>query len=528
MMKHKIILTISLIQMILHCCTSIAAAQEIDNQTSDSLFLYRQTNNNVDFNLTNHTALAFTEINKLGTVSVLGNYTFGHWRKVQEAEYDGNIMFSTKGLRQLGRFKLSGSFTYTKAWQDSLAFTTKSEGEDDVPYYFAAGKAGKFQRQSYHLTGILNYELLKNKLYLSSGVNYQYQMNTRSVDPRPAINTFKINVTPGFSYKHNQHIFGVFYKAGYGDEYVRSSYKNDDYLRQGTSQPTYPDRLNYLFQGYGFTDPRHGASALSSMDRRFNTSGILGNYHFKGQNLEMKNSFSYTVDYQKTDYTPTNDNSLSVGEYQLAAFEYTGIFDLKGSNMNQQFVINVYDALGDDFNYTLGASNYEYRKRHYGLSYLQLLKSYKKATPEYGLNINYDETEKRDDVTEHHLKYSYLDVTLHTSLYINNAKGNKLAILFNPSFRKSISSKLNDIPEGQISYFTTNVVTSDLSEHHYYNLDAISLNFGLNYINRNISPIFPINVKLSSNWSKPLDVNPSSSYHSSSRIYTQLAIGILL
>lgn len=512
--------------IIIYVCPLKAQNTEHDFENIvDSTFFYQQATRNFHFIMNSPSALAAVNFDRIGYASLLANYTTGHWRKAQEAEYDGNAGFITKGVRSLGRFKLAGSFSYVKTWQDSLAWITKRVDDEHSPYYFAAGKAGQFQRQRYDLGAILSYELLKNRLYLSSGVDYSYQTNTRSIDPRPSINTFIANLTPGISFKQNRHTYGIFWKVGFGNEYVRSTFKNDDFFRQGITDPKSPERLNNLIEGYGLYNPQHGAAAASSMDRDFNNSGIIGNYIFRGENFEMKNNISYAVDYQHTYFTPTSNVISSLGEYQLATFSYNGILDFKSKKANRQLVVDVYSSYGDDFNHRIGWSNYEYHRKYYGLTYLQLQKKYHKITPEYGLTANYNETEKKDYASEHHSKYSYLDITLNTALYFNNRNENKLAIFFNPSIRKILTNKLDEIPENQTSNFTREVVFPD---YHYHNLNAISLNLGINYIDKNLLPLFPLNIKLNSTLSKPLDVNMSSSYRNSSRIFTQLTIGILL
>lgn len=509
----------------------LRAQQETSTLVSDSLFFYRQASANTIFLLDNAAAITLSNINRAAYVSLIGNYTTGHLRSVQEAEYQSTAAFHTAGLQSLGRFKVSGYFSYAKTWQDSLALTSKGLEDDITPYYQAAGKAGKYQRQKYQLGGILTYRLSKEKVFLSAGIDYLFNNMIRSVDPRPSVNTFSIRINPGITYKYKNQAFGIYYKGGYGDEYVRNTYKQSAFSDQGITDPIYPDRLNIFMEGYGLIDANYISNTASRMDRVLAFSGIQGSHMLNSKKWELKQNIAYTVDYQRTrtyNTTVANPDTYTLGEYQLEAITYSGLFNIKTPNANQQFVLMAASKNGDDFN-RMGWSTYLYKERSIGISYLRLPSQQKNFRPEYGLSVNYAKKQKHDYFSEHHFYYSTLDIALMTTAYLQKNNGNKLSLSLIPAISKSLESKLNEIPSTQITYFTQQVAYAD---QYYHAIDIGSVTLGLNYISKHIIDLFPVRISANGQYLVPLNTPINqynlSNYAAKNRFLAQIAFGILL
>jgi len=509
----------------------LSAQQETTALVSDSVFFYRQASANTAFLLENAAAITLSNTNRAAYASLIGNYRSGHLRGPQEAEYQGSAAFNTAGLQTLGRFKVSGYFTYAKTWQDSLAMAAKDLDDGTTIYYQGAGKAGKYQRQKYELGGILTYRLSRENVFLSAGIDYLFNNMTRSVDPRPAVNTFSIRINPGITYKRKNQAFGIYYRGGYGDEYVRNTYRQAAFSDQGITDPIYPDRLNIFMEGYGLIDLNYKSNSKSSMDRVLAFSGIQGSHVFAGKKWEIKQNLSYTVDYQRTRTltSAADPDTYTLGEYQLEALTYSGLFNINTAGANQQFVLTAASKNGDDFNHGIGWSNYLYKERSIGLSYLRLATTQKNFRPEYGIGLSYTKSQKHDYVTEHHFYYSKLDVALMATAYLQNHNGNKLSLSLSPALSKSLESKLNNVPSTQINYFTQQVVWS---EQYYNAIDIGSVTLGLNYISKNMISLFPVRISASGQYlialNTPHTDYPLSHYAAKNRLLAQIAFGILL
>jgi hypothetical protein len=70
----------------------------------------------------------------------------------------------------------------SRIWQDSLAWSLQGIPNTINPYYFIAGKAGKYQRLNYDLNALATYRLWRDQLYLASGINYFYNTASGSID----------------------------------------------------------------------------------------------------------------------------------------------------------------------------------------------------------------------------------------------------------------------------------------------------------------------------------------------------------
>lgn len=511
------------------CVIRFLPAYSQETTVSDSLFFYRQQAEETAWALGSASQLLYSGINKTGFVGLQGNYKTGHFRLSQEAEYDGRAQFKTSGIHTLGRFKLVGNFGFTRTWQDSLAWTSKGLENDIQPYYYAAGKAGKYLRQKYHLSGLLAYEIVKDKWFASLGADYLYNQATRSVDPRPSVNTFNFIFIPEISYKTGNQVFGVFYKLGYGDEYVRNTYKNDAFASQGTSDMPYPERLNFLIESFAFDETKQ-AGLQSSLDRRESFRGLGAHYSVDAGKWKLRNTFSYMWWEERSMYITTSEdrNASRIGDFQLETIRFTSIASQHGKKSRQQLIADADIAYSDDLNYELGGRNYLYKHRDYSVNYLNHQHHYKHISPEYGLFVNYRESFKQDYIKDHYFKYAYIHTGFSTGLYLNGKNKEKLAVALALSFRKSLQSDVR-VPIEQESLFTRGVIYTD---HYYRSLDAVMFNLRLHYISNNIVKNIPFGISLNNTLELPTNhpgkIYPAAGYADKYRFSAQLQLNLYL
>lgn len=514
---------------IFFCVVYLQPLYSQENIISDSLFFYRQQAEETQNAFGSTSQLLYSGIDKTGFVGLQADYKTGHFRLAQEAEYEGKAQFRTSGIHTLGRFKLVGNFAFMRTWQDSLAWTSKGLEQDVQPYYYAAGKSGKYLRHKYHLSGLMAYEVVKDKWFATLGADYLYNQATRSVDPRPSVNTFNFILIPEISYKYKNQVFGVFYKWGYGDEYVRNSYKNNAFSSQGTSDVPYPERLNFLIESFAFDETKQ-AGAQGSLDRRESFLGWGGHYSLDAGKWKLRNTYSYMLWEERSMYitTAANKNSSRVGDFQLETNRFTSILSKQGNNNRQQFIADLAIEYGDDFNYELGGRNYLYKQQSYSLNYLIHKNYYKNISPEYGLFVNYRESSKQDYIKDHYFKYGYIHTGFSTGLYINGQNKQRFSIALAPSYRKSLQSSL-EVPIEQESLFTRGVIYTD---QYYHSLDAGMLNMRLHYITNNLIKRIPLGISLNNTLeiptNRPDKTYPAGNYADKYRFSAQLQLNLYL
>lgn len=445
---------------------------------ADSSYLYQQNADNLMLSQQNSTFLIASPIVRIGIAQFYYRNISGGFRPVQQAQKNVNAGVYSGGIHKFNRFSTTGYFSFNRTWQDSLAWSTKGLEQDDQPYYYGSIKPGAFERQNYKLGGIMNYNLIKDKLYIGSGVTYEYNVATRSVDPRPQVNSFKLILNPEIVYSFHQQYFGLTAKWGYGTERTSIGFKNGDFKNSTTG---YPDRVNYLIMGYGLITNNQGVSnPLKRLDKYFgfgaNYSGTFGNYNFKS-------SISYNNikedNYQDFDES-VNRAYLSYYDTDLVSMFFQ--IDKKGNRSTQQLSVGYSNQNSNDINIIFYAINYRYLQDLVDFKYLLKFNNQKKFSPEIGLTSSYKKVEKTDYATAHFIDYARLETVLLGNTYFELNKAEELAIGLGVGYRKPLSSHIS-IPETQQKLFTQAVVFPDYT---YNTSSAIKLTGKINYINGKI------------------------------------------
>lgn len=489
--------------LLIYCSATLAQG----NLKADSVLFYKQGQIETEFATSSASQLIHSPYKKIGSAALTGNYTTGHYRLPQQAEYDGAAKFSTFGISTFSRFKTSGFFSYSRTWQDSLAWTTKGLEADAQPYYFASQKSGKYLRQKYQLGGVLSYALIEDRLFIGTGINYLYNHATRSVDPRPSVKTFNLALSPEISYRFKNSTLGIFYKKGYGNEYVGITYKNRDFATAGGENGAYPERINYLISSFTYDEAKQSGSE-SSLERDEKFLGWGGHYSINTKKWSIQNTLAYNLASEKSLYIKTTRlrDTLRVAEFQLENKQFTSLITHKGNVARRLIKLNVQLDDGDDFNYELGGRNYEYKNYTYSVHFLNLLWKYKKITPEYGISVTYVKNSKEDFGTEHYAAYEYLKLGLMAGIYTQNRRHN-FSVAVSPSYRKSLKSQVREIPIDQLTAFTHGVV---FPNQYYWATDAADITLNANYISKTLITQFPIGFSLQTNYQQRLN-NPTSS-----------------
>lgn len=446
--------------------------------SADSVYFYTQSLNNLSIDQQNSTFLISNSIDKTGSAQVFYKNISGGYRTAQQAQKNTIVGLNTEGINKFGRFVTSGYFRFTRTWQDSLAWSTKRLEQDDQPYYYGSIKAGSFKRIKYNLGGNLSYNLIKNKLYIGGGATFMYNSSTRSVDPRPQVNSFYISITPELTYKVKNQYIGLKGKWGYGTETSTISFTNDDYRN---STGGYPNRINYLLMGYGTYKNNQGVSQpLRRLDKYY---GLGMNYSGQISSLKVKTTFNY--EHQQEDFYQYLENSTNrayIGYYDSDLINYYVQLDQEIGNLNHQLCLDVNEQNSNDINAIFYAINYRYKQDLKSLKYLIHINKNQKLSPEFGVNAIYKAVKKSDYSADHMMSYSWIEPAINAALYYLPNQENRFYTGIEFGYRKPRNSSLA-IGPNQENLFTYWIVYPNYS---YDTSSAYKLSGELKYITTNI------------------------------------------
>ncbi|RZK81746.1 MAG: hypothetical protein EOO92_04315 [Pedobacter sp.] len=409
---------------------------------------------------------------------------------VKVTETNQYAAFETEGVNQLKRFKLYGHFSFQRTWDDSLAFNLRGLKNSDQPAYLLAGKAGNYERQTYIGGGIISYELLKDKAYLSTGVDYLYNESAGDVDPRALVTTYRIIFNPEFTYKIKKQVIGVGVNIGYGTENILFNIKNSDF--EGT---TYPERIPYLNFGYGNIDPSQG-----DFNRRSKYTGLTLNYAGNVGKLALNTKMSYNVSFDDN-YYPL-DKSIkynSFQTFQMESLKLDILIGKKGETIDQQILINFNKDSGSDELVQAGARNYIFNRVDFSSSYNLLIKRYNRRGMEWISNLAYQSVLRRDAASNQSLSYNYFKPRIGHIQYWQGKNNDRLAVGANIFAR--LPTQTIVVKASQETIFTTGVVYPD---YLYWTSKAIGTDFKIDFISNHIIKNFRTGINLSSSYMRSL------------------------
>ena len=446
---------------------------------NDSSYFYQQAVNSLNTYQANNNFLINNNLNRLGSAKLFYQHNEGGYKPVQQAHRTTLAGVFTEGINKFGRFASSGYFGFTRTWQDSLSWSTKGLEEDDQPYYYGSIKAGNFERIKYQLGGNLAYNLIKDKLYIGGGTKFLYNSSTRSVDPRPEVNTFNITVTPELIYRIKSQYFSIKAKWGYGTEISTISFKNIDYK---LSTNGYPDRVNYLIMGYGLYKNNQGvAEPLRRMDKHYG----LGFNYSASINKKVKTKAYFDYEHIQKDFYQTLDNSVNrayTGFYDTDLLRFFLQTDYQSGHINHQFLMNYSNQLSNDINAIFYAINYRYKQNLAQVKYLVHFNKTKKLSPEFGVNAVYKQVAKTDYSTAHYVDYTWLEPTVSAGVYYIPNKANKFYAGLGIAYRKSLEGSLS-VGANQQNLFTYWIAYPDYS---YHTSSAYKIGGELKYVTSNV------------------------------------------
>ncbi|MFD2888601.1 DUF6850 family outer membrane beta-barrel protein [Chitinophaga cymbidii] len=452
---------------------------------SDSIWLFRPAQADYWQTVGSVTGLVSYPVSNTGMFSLAGHLEDGGLRQAQVPQQHRDVTFSTTGIRTLQRFRVYGKFTYQRSSQDSLSWSLMGMPDHTRPFYYAAGKAGSFERQLYDISGRVAYTLKENRLFVGSGVEYLYNTAHRSEDPRPSVKNFSLVLKPELSWQKGRHVAGIMAQWGYGYEsnsikYINSRYQNN--------YDSYPERRTWLMMGMGYMQPR--ASNSQQMDVRVRILGGALHHVYNGVDWQWKNSLAW--ERRKDKYG--SPSSTSVRDLEWAAYTLDNYrLNISAAKGLQHTVrLEAMHSTGNDFNVftgspllpALNAQNYRYR-------FSSVLLDYGKTGIKgigWGTTLQWQQSDRKDFVTAHSLRYTHLTPMIFGELY----GGKSFYLQLKGGVRWPMSTSVNILPT-QRTAFSTEVVYRD---YYYWSSTTGILQLNANYINRKIIAKMPAGVGL--------------------------------
>jgi len=476
--------------------SAVVVAQE--QTTADSIFLYKQAETNFKPLKWGITQLNSSKIEKVAYFGINYNYQNGHFRQAQQAEKTTIAALKSEGISTIDRFKLYGYFSFSRTWQDSLAFSQKGIEDAFTPYYFISGKAGHFERQQYLGGGLISYNLLKDKLYIGTGIDYSYNSSARSVDPRSLTTTYKIIFSPEISLKLKEHHVGIGFIAGYGDEKVDVGYKNDDF----SGSQLYPERISYLNYGYGYLE-----NSTTDFIRRNTFTGLKLNYAGNFSSWNLSGKLNYLISKEDNQFVKERSiNDETFGTFQLEVYQGSLILNKKVVEVNHQIAFHATQTNGDDNLARLKARNYTLTSTDLNLTYSHFKSKINNSNYLWYIKAIYKDFYQKDAAANHTLQYSYLNPQIGTIIYWKNLKNDLISTGVSLGSRLPIAAEVS-VPATQVNSFTRGVAYPD---YLYWNSKAGELQLRINYTTGRLINKFRTGVSLESTYLRRLEKSTSN------------------
>ena len=197
----------------------------------------------------------------------------GDFHRIMEGSNAQDWLLSTKSVRKIDRFFLSGSFVYKNTQEEGGRWNGTFEPYRGNPYILGDSVANSvYRKESYLLSGGVATNLTPR---LSAGcqIDYFAGIGAKQKDPRPENNVIRILINPGIIFHTEKFNMGV--NLGY------SNRKEEiEYIQYITENP---DIAYFAFKGFGFY-----SKELEMNYYRFqNEKSLLGGVQFETKKTRL-------------------------------------------------------------------------------------------------------------------------------------------------------------------------------------------------------------------------------------------------
>ncbi len=373
--------------------------------------------------------------------------------------------FATEGVRQLGRFKISGRFRYTVSTLDSLGNTLSyaPQQPDLTAYYFYAQKKGRWSYGEYDMNAIVSYAFFKEKLWLSGGIDYNASNGDRNSDPRPSKKTFYLQASPSIGWRFSpKHIVAAGYTFGFNRNRVSVDYKNTAYQ---VNRTLYPEYIVNRIMGYGNLDPQLTLQDMREYADNYGFNGVYDGHFCFGQ-VTVSGYWKRNDHQFRRDAATANATRFRYGEQYDDLIGLNALWQ-KTTNIRQYRIQASYSSL-QTFNIDsiLAATNYVAAWDRVEVEPAVVFLKKGKPKHELALNGHYGDLYRVDGNISAHVENRWVDVQLKGAHYMYLEKDNLVKISWGAGYTFPLASSYIRIPATEETIFTANVAYPDFA---FYN-----------------------------------------------------------
>lgn len=400
--------------------------------------------------------------------------TNGGYMLKQDAPSMRSVFFETLGTKQVGKYKVNGSFSFSRTIKDSVAFTLREGVLDPSPYYFFSFGKGNWEINRYKLHGVVSRDLVENKLTVAAGAFYTTLNAWRSNDPRTDQFEHALRGELALLYKpHRNHSFGVGGGILLDTKENSNEYRNKDYQ----SNQLFVNYTNYIQYGYGLGQKYTTGRSIESRGPGWEINGVyqanssLGSITIKGELAKRETGYFRNP-------TSTATAKYIYGNFQETTTSWEGLW-VGPKKMLQQWQLHATykKHTGKDFHEILQANNYVYHNEKFCVtpSFLHL----KNNKPKYELMLHgdYNDLARSDGSSAHYVRNKTIAAGLTGVYYFSFKNGSVLKAGVGATLRKKLSADM-ELGESQETEFSRQVVYSDF---YYYAADALQANLDVAY-----------------------------------------------
>lgn len=411
---------------------------------------------------------------KYALVSAAYNVSQGDFINRQGAPKETEVIFLTKGTRQLKSYKVSGIFSYTHTLRDSVGYTL-GNNEQAAPYYFYAAAKGNWELSKYRLKGIVSKSFNDNKFAISMGGSFVAGNAWRSNDPRMEDFSHELGGKLAFHYNLNSnHTIGLSAGINSIGQENSNEYRNKDYQDNLQNMPY----INFINYGYGL-------NTIQNSNRQINSYGDGINFDALYNGSFDKGTLTVTggLERIKSEFLRKRGQSATVN-YEYGKFDeqikHADLMWVNKPTDNSRWSLKAgfNEHYGTDFNTILNGNNFVFFSNEYSLQPIYGIIKNSQLKAEFSLYGSRSRLYKADGSSDHKVDYKNTDIGASAAWYIYAKKqGNYFKVHAAVTARINNEAEVN-VPKTQENSFSRDVVYYD---YYFMGAKAIVLKIGLLY-----------------------------------------------
>lgn len=402
-------------------------------------------------------------------------HTDGGFRLKQEAPVQQSMYFSTEGTKLVGKFRVSGSFSFSRDTKDSVAYTLQDGISGNTPYYFYSAFPGNWEINRYTLQGILSRQFFNDRLTLAAGAKYLAMNAWRSNDPRTDQFDHSMKGDLGLLFKlHQNHTLGLNGGLLLDATENTNEYRNKDY--QDNLQ--FIDRINFIQYGYGLNVIQTTNRSIISKAPGWNAGGLYQLILPAAGRFTLKGGYSYkNAEYFRRPST-SDPMKYVYGQFKERNIGWDGLWESNQYEKGQWTLSASYNRTkGSDFHTILNGNNYVYHQESFSLSPSYLHRKERRPVYEIWMHGRYNDHSRADGSTSHLARYKTISVDLGAAGYWRFGKTGVLKTMAGAGITKNTDDVLQ-VPPSQETDFSIAVVYHD---YYYYTASVLNINAAITY-----------------------------------------------